>query len=112
ELALACDIRIASSNANLGLSEVKVGSIPSAGGTQRLPKAIPQAIAMKMLLTGERIDAQEAYRIGLVSDLVESEELMAMAEDIAQKIAKNAPLSINAVKKLVVEGNDIPLDKG
>lgn len=112
ELALACDLRIASKNASMGLAEVKVGSMPGAGGTQSLPRAIPQAIAMKMLLTGERIDAQEAYRIGLISDLVEQEELMETAENIAQSIAKNAPLAINAIKKLATEGADMSLENG
>jgi E-phenylitaconyl-CoA hydratase len=112
ELALACDIRIASDNASFGLSEVKVGSIPGAGGTQRLPRAIPQAIAMKMLLTGERIQAVEAYRVGLISDLVPLDELLATAEKIAQKISENGHLAVNAVKKLVIDGQNMSLDDG
>lgn len=112
ELALICDIRIASRNASFGLSEVKVASIPGAGGTQRLPRAIPQAIAMKMLLTGERIDAEEAYRIGLISDLVDLEELLPTAEKIAKKITENGPLAINAVKKLAIQGQNMSLSEG
>jgi E-phenylitaconyl-CoA hydratase/naphthyl-2-hydroxymethylsuccinyl-CoA hydratase len=112
EMALACDIRIASTNASFGLSEVKVGSLPGLGGTQRLVRSIPKAIAMKMLLTGERIDAQEAYRIGLVTDVVPPEKLIDTAKDIADKIANNAPLSVKAAKQAVVVGSDLPLKQG
>ncbi len=112
EMALACDIRIASTKATFGLSEVKVGSLPGLGGTQRLVRAVPKAIAMKMLLTGDRIDAQEAYRVGLISDLVEPDELMDRAKDIAEKIAGNAPLSVKAAKQAVVVGSDLPVKQG
>jgi E-phenylitaconyl-CoA hydratase len=112
ELALACDIRIASKNASFGLSEVKIASIPGAGGTQRLTRAVPQAIAMKMLLTGERIDSEEAYRIGLISDLVEWDQLLPYAEKVAQSICENGPLAVRAVKKVVTEGNDMNLEQG
>ena len=109
ELALACDIRICSDNAQFALSEVKIGSIPGAGGTQRLPRAIGMSDAMLMLLTGERCDAQEAYRMGLVSKVVPQAELLQAARGIAEKIAANAPLSVRAVKRLVQEGMDMPL---
>lgn len=109
ELALACDIRICSQNAQFALSEVKVGSIPGSGGTQRLPRAVSLSNAMLMLLTGERIDADEAYRIGLVSKVVPPDELMKTAREIAGKIAANAPLSVRAVKRLVRQGLDLPL---
>ena len=112
EMALACDIRIASTKATFGLSEVKIGSLPGLGGTQRLVRAIPKAIAMRMLLTGDRIDAQEAYRIGLVSDLVEPDELLVKAQEIAEKIAGNAPLSVKAAKQAVVVGSDLPVKQG
>lgn len=112
EMALACDIRIASTKASFGLSEVKVGSMPGLGGTQRLVRAIPSAIAMKMLLVGERINAEEAYRIGLVSDVVEPDELLNYAKDMAKKIANNAPLSVKAVKQAVVIGSDLPIKQG
>ncbi len=112
EMALACDIRIASTQASFGLSEVKVGSLPGLGGTQRLVRAIPRAIAMKMLLTGDRIDAQEAYRIGLISDMVEPDALMDKAKEIAAKIAGNAPLSVKAAKQAVVVGSDLPVKQG
>ncbi|BBO86003.1 crotonase [Desulfosarcina ovata subsp. sediminis] len=112
EMALACDLRIASSNAKFGLTEVKVASLAGLNGTQCLPRAIPQAVAMKMLLTGEMIDAQEALRVGLVSDVVEPEGLMDLAGKYATRIAGNAPLSVKAAKQAAVMGLDMPLDHG
>ena len=109
ELALACDIRIASTNAQFGQSEVCIGSIPAAGGTQRLPRMIGMSDAMLMMLTGNRLDAVEALRIGLVSRLVAPGELIATAREIALRIAGNAPLSVRAVKRLVRDGIDMPL---
>jgi E-phenylitaconyl-CoA hydratase len=109
ELALACDIRIASTKAQFGQSEVCIGSIPAAGGTQRLPRMIGMSDAMLMMLTGNRIGAEEALRIGLVSRLVAPGELMSIAREIAAKIAENAPLAVRAVKRLVRDGMDMPL---
>lgn len=109
ELALACDIRIASIKAQFGQSEVCIGSIPAAGGTQRLPRMIGMSDAMLMMLTGDRIGAEEALRIGLVSRLVAPGELMSVAREIAAKIAENAPLAVRAVKRLVRDGMDMPL---
>ena len=109
ELALGCDIRIASTNAQFGQSEVCVGSIPAAGGTQRLPRMIGMSDAMLMMLTGNRIDAEEALRIGLVSRLVPPGDLLAVAREIALRIAENAPLAVRAVKRLVRDGMDMPL---
>jgi E-phenylitaconyl-CoA hydratase len=109
ELALACDIRVASDNAVFALSEVRIGSIPGAGGTQRLPRAIGSSNAMLMLLTGDRVDAAEALRIGLVSKVVGREELLPAAQEIARRIAQNAPLSVRSIKRLVVSGADMPL---
>lgn len=109
ELALACDIRIASENAQFALSEVRLGSIPGAGGTQRLPRAIGTSNAMLMLLTGDRVDAVEALRIGLVSKVVPQNELLPAALEIATRIAGNAPLSVRAIKRLVHSGLDMPL---
>jgi E-phenylitaconyl-CoA hydratase len=110
ELALACDIRLASENAQFALSEVRIGSIPGAGGTQRLPRAIGASNAMLMLLTGDRIDAAEALRIGLVSKVVPADQLMSTAQTIARRIAQNAPLAVRAVKRLVQQGMDMPLN--
>jgi E-phenylitaconyl-CoA hydratase len=110
ELALACDIRIASENARFALSEVRIGSIPGAGGTVRLPRAIASSDAMLMLLTGDRIDAAEALRIGLVSKVVPADQLLHTAQEIGRRIAQNAPLAVRAVKRLVQQGADMPLD--
>ena len=110
EMALACDIRIAVEGARFALPEVRVGSIPGAGGTQRLPRIVGMTNAMMMLLTGEAIDAAEALRIGLISRIVPRDNLMSEARAIADKIAANAPLSINAVKSLVRRGMNMPLE--
>jgi E-phenylitaconyl-CoA hydratase len=109
ELALACDIRIASTNAQFGQSEVRVGSIPAAGGTQRLPRTIGRSDAMLMMLTGNPISAEEALRIGLVSRIVPPDDMIAVAREIALRIAENAPLAVRAVKRLVGDGMDMPL---
>lgn len=109
ELALACDIRIAASTASFGLSEVRVGSIPGGAGTQRLPRIVGLTNAMPMLLTGDRIDAAEALRIGLVSQVVAADALMDVALALADRIAANAPLAVRAVKMLAHQGLDLPL---
>ena len=109
ELALACDIRIAVESASFGLPEVKIGSIPGAGGTQRLPRIVGMSNAMHMLLTADRIDSAEALRIGLVSRIVPAGQLLDVAREIAGKIAANAPLAVRAVKQLVTRGADLPL---
>lgn len=98
ELALAADIRIASSNASFSLPEVRLGTLPGSGGTQRLFGALPSAIAWKLLLTGQPIDAAEAYRVGLVSDLVAPDALHDAVAAVAASIVANAPLSIRAAK--------------
>ena len=112
EIALACDMRIASSNAKFGLTEVKVASLAGLNGTQLLPRAMPKAVAMKMLLTGEMINAEEALRYGLVSDVVELAELPELARTYAEKIASAAPLSVQAAKQAAVIGQDLPVDHG
>lgn len=109
EIALFCDIRICSSNARFGQAEVRIGSIPGAGGTQRLPRAVGLSDALLMLFTGDQIDAAEALRMGLVSKVVERHELMSTAMSIANRIKANAPLSVRAVKRLVYEGLEMPL---
>jgi len=100
EIALQCDLRLASTNATFGLPEVAVGSIPAVSGLHRLLKAVPAAHAMQMVLTAERIGADEAQRIGLVTEAVEAGALLDRALSIAAKIAANAPLAVQAVKKL------------
>src|SRR5690606_25908744 len=96
ELALHCDLRIASQNATFAQSEVRVGSMVGAGGSIRLTRVIPQAAAMKMRLTGMMIDAAEGLRLGLASDMVPLEERAATARSLAQTICRNAPLSVRA----------------
>ena len=110
EMALACDIRIAADHARFGLPEVRVGSIPGAGGTQRLPRTIGASDAMLLLLTGDHIDATEALRLGIVSRVVPFADLRGEAEAIAGRIAANAPLAVRAVKRLVRQGQSLPLD--
>lgn len=112
ELALACDVIIGSENSKYGLSEVRIGSIPGAGGTQRLPRRIPYQAAIRMLLTGERVDANEAYRLGLITEVVPREQLMAAAERLALQICENAPLSVRAVKMAASKGMEMSLEQG
>jgi enoyl-CoA hydratase/carnithine racemase len=100
EIALACDIRICSTNATFSLAEAKLGLCPGAGGSQRLFRAVPLSIAMEMLLTGDPIDADTAFRIGLVNRVVASEALMTTAMELATRISKCAPLAIKAIKEL------------
>lgn len=109
ELALQCDIRIASTQAIFGLPEVCIGSIPGAGGTQRLIRAVGSSDALMMLLTGSRIAAAEALRIGLVSRVVDPAELPKVALEIATQIATNAPLAVTAVKRLALMGQELNL---
>lgn len=103
ELALQCDLRIAAETASFGLPEVRVASVPAVGGVQYLMRAIPAAHAMKLAMTGERIDAAEALRIGLVSDVAPSVVLMDLAMTFASRIASNGPLAVQAVKQLAVQ---------
>lgn len=94
ELALACHFRVASENAKFGLPEVKLGIIPGYGGTIRLPRVVGRGRALEMILTGEMIDAQEAYRIGLVNHVYPFAELLGAAEQLAKKIAANGPVAV------------------
>lgn len=94
EFALACHIRIASENAKLGLPEVKLGIIPGYGGTFRLPRVVGRGRALELMLTGEMINAQEAYRIGLVNQVVAQANLMETAEAMARKISANGPVAV------------------
>jgi len=112
ELALACDLKVASENASFGQPEIKLGLIPGWGGTQRLPRAIPVARAAEMLLTGEPIDAQEAYRLGLINKVVPLPELIPTAEKYAQKLCNLGPLALKAAKETMIKGLDMDLDDG
>ncbi len=112
ELALACDLRIASANATFGLPEVTRGIIPGAGGTQRLPRLVGPARALDLIMTGRRIDAEEAMRIGLVSRVVARDVLQEEALGMARAIAENAPLAVWAAKAAVWRGLDVSLEEG
>ncbi len=112
ELALRCDIRLAAEHATFGLPEPTRAIIPGAGGTQRLPRAIPLAFAMEILLTGGRIDAQTALRWGLVSRVLPPAELMPKAEEIANAICECGPLAVRAIKQAVYQGLDMTLEEG
>ena len=112
ELALACDIRIAAPHARFGLAEVRWGIIPGGGGTQRLPRAIPQAIANEMILTAEQIDAERALQAGLISRIVPAGELLAEADRLADVISTRGPLAIRAAKELILRGADMSLADG
>lgn len=101
ELALACSIRICSEKAQFGAPEVKLGIIPGDGGTQRLPRQVGLGRAMELILTGDFIDAQEAYRIGLVNKVLPQEELMDKATELAKKIASRPPLAVRFAKEAV-----------
>ena len=110
ELAMACTLRIAADDAKFGQPEVKLGVIPGYGGTQRLPRLVGRGAALKLLLTGAMIDAQEALRIGLVDEVVPGAQLMHRAESLAQAIAEQAPLAVAAAIRVMDEGLDLPLD--
>ena len=110
EASLACDIRVAAENAKLGQPEVSLGIIPGGGGTPRLPRTVGTAKAMELLLTGDIIDAQEAYRIGLINKVVPEGEAVKAAEEIAARIIKRGPIATAMVKDAVVVGKDMPLD--
>ncbi len=112
ELALACDVRIAVDHATFGVPEVRRGIIPAAGGTQRLVRAVPQAIAMELMLTGDSIDAAAALRCGLINRVVSAESLMAEAHAFAHRIAKNAPLAVQAARAAALRGRHLPLEEG
>jgi len=112
ELALACDLRIASENATFGMPEVTLGLIPGWGGTQRLPRAIPPAKAAELLLTGRPINAQEAYRIGLINKVVPLPQLMSTARQLAEMVCRPAPLAIRAAKQAIIQGIDLSLEDG
>ncbi len=111
ELAMACHIRVASDAAKFGQPEVKLGLIPGYGGTQRLTRLVGKGRALQLLLTGEMIDAQEAYRIGLVNRVVPAAELIGAAGALLEQILGNGPLAIGACIEAVNRGQDIPLDE-
>ncbi|MGA3108770.1 MAG: enoyl-CoA hydratase-related protein [Candidatus Bathyarchaeia archaeon] len=112
ELAMNCDLIIASETATFGQPEVNVGIIPGAGGTQRLPRVVGKYKAMEMILTGKPISADEAFRIGLVNHVVPPESLMEEAKKIATDIASKPPISIRSAKEAILRAQDTTLEVG
>jgi len=111
ELAMACSIRIASENAKLGQPEVKLGIVTGYGGTQRLPRLVGKGAALAILLTGDAISAPEAYRIGLVAEIVPQAELLQRARQWAARMLVNAPVSLALTLAAVQAGLEMPLDE-
>jgi enoyl-CoA hydratase/carnithine racemase len=112
ELALACDIRLAADDAQLGLTEVNLAIIPGGGGTQRLPRLVGRGKALEMILTGARLTAAEALRIGLVERVVPAAELLNEAQALARNLAAKAPIALRYAKEAVVKGLGLPLADG
>lgn len=110
ELPMCCDIRIASEDARMGLPEVTLGYIPSAGGTQTLPRHMPPGVAMEVILTGDTIDARTAFHHGLVQKVVPRARLYAEAEALAGRILRAGPQAARLAKRAVVEGLEMPLE--
>ncbi|KID02344.2 crotonobetainyl-CoA hydratase [Hafnia alvei] len=112
ELALAADMIVCSRNASFSVPEAKLGIVPDSGGMLRLPKILPPAIAMEMMMTGRSMDAEEALRWGVVNAVVESEQLMPHARELAAQIAANAPLAVAAIKEIYRETSELAVEEG
>jgi enoyl-CoA hydratase len=112
EMALCCDIRLASEDARFGLPEIGLGIIPAAGGTQTLPRTVGRGKALEMLLTGRWIEAQEAYQIQLVNKIVPRKKLLETARAMAEKIASHDPVAVKYAKQALVRGMELPLNEG
>jgi enoyl-CoA hydratase len=112
ELTLACDVRIASSNARFGQPEIKLGIIPGWGGTQRLPRLIGRTAAIDLLLSGDPVDAARALELGLVSQVVDPDALLDTAHAVVARFAAQAPLALAATKRAIADGLDRPLSEG
>jgi enoyl-CoA hydratase/carnithine racemase len=112
ETAMACTIRIAVEGAQFGQPEVKLGLVPGGGGTQRLPRLVGKGRALQLILSGEMINAQEAYRIGLVNEIVPANELIARAETIIKKIAANAPIAVKFALEAANKGLETSQSEG
>jgi enoyl-CoA hydratase len=112
ELAMACDIRIASDRARFGQPEVNLGIIPGGGGTQRLPRLVGEGQAMRLILSGEIIKAVEALRIGLADEVVEGDELKERTLELAGRIASKSPVALQAAKESILASRRMPLDEG
>ncbi|MGI6551382.1 MAG: short-chain-enoyl-CoA hydratase [Syntrophomonadales bacterium] len=112
ELAMACDIRIASETAKFGQPEVGLGIIPGFAGTQRMPRLIGTGMAKELIYSGNMIDANKALQIGLVNSVVPADQLMDEAKKLALKIASNAPLAVRFAKQAINEGMQVDIDRG
>jgi enoyl-CoA hydratase/carnithine racemase len=112
ELALACDLRIASETSHFGLPQIKTGHLPSDGGTQRLSRLVGRGKGLEMILTGEIIDAQEALRIGLVNKVVPKKDLMEVTMKMAQEMASRGPIALRYIKEAIYKGMDMTLEQG
>jgi enoyl-CoA hydratase/carnithine racemase len=112
ELALACDIRVASEDSRFTLPDVAAGGLPLAGGSQRLPRVVGRSVATSMLLLGDELDAQAAYRAALVSRVFPAQSLAGETEALVQRIVANGPLALRYAKELVHNGLEVPLDQG
>ena len=112
ELALACHMRIASESARFGLPEVGLGIIPGYGGTIRLARLVGLGRAIEMTLTGDMVDAERAYAIGLVSSVVAPEALMAEAKTLIRKVTKNGPVAVRKIKETIIRSSSVSLDEG
>lgn len=108
ELAVACDLIVATRGAKLGIPEVGVGLVAAAGGLFRLPRRVPQGVAMRMALTGDPISAEEAFQHGLVTELAEKGEAVDVAVTIAERVARNAPLAVTTSKRIIRELGALP----
>ena len=112
EIALCCDIRIASEDARFGLPELGLGIIPAAGGTQTLPRTVGRATALEMLLTNRWISGEEAWRVGLVNQVVPKIKLLEAAQNMAEKIASYEPTAVRYAKQTIIRGADLALPQG
>ena len=112
ELAMACDIRVAAEDAQIGQPEIKLGLLPGGGGTQRLPRLVGPGRALLMNMTGDPISGTQAYEWGLVERAVPREQLLDTAREIAGTIAQRSPHAIGAIKQLAAETRDLPLEDG
>ncbi len=112
EIAATCDIRVAGEHAQFGVPEVTRAIIPGASGTQRLPRMLPKGIALELLITGGRFDAEWALRYGLVNHVVPVDQVMAKAREIAEAICENGPLAVRAVKESAIRGLEMTFEEG
>jgi enoyl-CoA hydratase len=110
ELALACDLRVAAAGARLGVPEIRLGVLPAAGGTARLTKMLPPAVAKQLLMTGEPLTAADAHRLGLVNLVVPDDQVLVASRALAARLAAGPPRALAAAKRLVDDGASVPLE--